>query len=212
MPLSTAPIPCSRTPKNRFRPPSCPGPTWAAPVIRVLVEPPRSAEPPRSSGTAGASACNTVPDAARVASGSTCPAKSGSTSSHPLGNSPISRRSSSLANSGCATRNASSRSRHAASSVAPRSRHRRHSASASSGTVNGSANGHPRLSLVSRTSSSPSGAPCAAAVSCLFGLPYAMCVRTTRSDGRSNTSRAALSAWSRAARSFPSSTHCTCHP
>ena len=41
-----------------------------------------------------------------------------------------------------------------------------------------------RLSLVSLTSSTPSGAPCAPDVSCLFGEPQPMCVRTAISDGR----------------------------
>ena len=64
------------------------------------------------------------------------------------------------------------------------------------GTKNGSSDGQPMCSLVSRTSSSPSGEPCAPAVSCLCGLPWAMWVRTMISDGLSSTAIAFRSACS----------------
>ena len=38
--------------------------------------------------------------------------------------------------------------------------------------------------MVRRTSSAPSGEPCAFWLSCLFGLPYPMCVRTAIRLGR----------------------------
>src|SRR6266550_726887 len=58
----------------------------------------------------------------------------------------------------------------------------------------------------------PSGAPCASAVSCLCGLPHAMCVRTMMSDGRSVTRFACAIAVSIALRSLPSAIRCTCQP
>src|SRR5660398_292230 len=55
---------------------------------------------------------------------------------------------------------------------------------------NGSSSDHPKAFLVSSTSSSPRGAPCASAESCLLGLPYPMCVRTMIKDGCSSSSLA----------------------
>ncbi len=104
MPFIAAAIPCSRIPKYMLRPPSAPGPRSSAPSISVLVEPPRSAEPPSSSGSTGASALSTVPDAARVAVGGVSGGKEGSAPSQPSGNRPAIRRVSSRAASGCRSR------------------------------------------------------------------------------------------------------------
>ena len=67
-------------------------------------------------------------------------------------------------------------------------------------------------SLVSLTSSSPSGEPWAPAVSCLFGLPWAMWVRTMISDGLSCTAIAFSSACSRLSSPTSSSRSWTCQP
>jgi hypothetical protein len=56
--------------------------------MSVLVEGPRSAEPPTSAGMTGASALITSPEAARVAIGF-APSKVGSFASHPSGRSPF---------------------------------------------------------------------------------------------------------------------------
>ena len=68
------------------------------------------------------------------------------------------------------------------------------------------------MSLVARTSSSPSADPWAAPVFCLFGAGQPMIVRSTISDGRPVSAWATASARSTAARSSPSSTCCTCQP
>ena len=69
-------MPCSRMPKCSVRPYSWPGNALVAysagmndgsPFIVVLLLSARSAEPPHSSGSTGASASSTLPDAARVA-------------------------------------------------------------------------------------------------------------------------------------------------
>ena len=69
-------MPCSRMPKCSVRPYSSPGNSLVAysggtndgsPFIVVLLLSARSAEPPHSSGSTGASASSTLPDAARVA-------------------------------------------------------------------------------------------------------------------------------------------------
>src|SRR2546426_9658790 len=66
-PFRTAPIPCSRTPKWILRAPQLPAAT-SPPFLKArFVEVARSADPPTSSGSLGAMACSTFPDAARVA-------------------------------------------------------------------------------------------------------------------------------------------------
>ena len=73
--------------------------------------------------------------------------------------------------------------------------------------------GHPRRSFASATSASPSGAPCASAVSCLLGLPKPMLVRTITRVGRSRSAKAISIAAESPARSvFPSATFSTFHP
>src|SRR3989475_5670489 len=66
-PFRTAPIPCSRTPKWILRAPQLPAAT-SPPFLKArFVEDARSADPPTSSGSLGARAFSTFPDAARVA-------------------------------------------------------------------------------------------------------------------------------------------------
>src|SRR2546425_10799153 len=66
-PFRTAPIPCSRTPKWILRAPQLPAAT-SPPFLKArFVEVARSADPPTSSGSLGARAFSTFPDAARVA-------------------------------------------------------------------------------------------------------------------------------------------------
>src|SRR5438552_3222681 len=66
-PFRTAPIPCSRTPKWVLRAPQLPAAT-SPPFLKArFVEVARSADPPTSSGSLGARAFSTFPDAARVA-------------------------------------------------------------------------------------------------------------------------------------------------
>ena len=67
-------------------------------------------------------------------------------------------------------------------------------------------------SLVSRTSSAPSGAPCASPVSIALGAGNPMWLRSAMIDGRSRSSRAAAMAARIAARSSASSTRCVCQP
>ncbi len=65
-------------------------------------------------------------------------------------------------------------------------------------------------SLVARTSSSPSGEPCALLVFCLLGDGQPMIDRTRISDGRSSSRIALSTATSSALRSLASSTIWTC--
>src|SRR5439155_1022196 len=66
-PFRIAPIPCSRTPKWILRAPQLPAATSPPFLKTTCVEPARSADPPTSSGSFGAMAFSTFPDAARVA-------------------------------------------------------------------------------------------------------------------------------------------------
>ncbi len=104
------------------------------------------------------------------------------------------------------------RSLQAASSRAPRSTASRKCASAGSGIRKGGSVGQPRFCFVSRTSSTPSGEPCASKLSCLCGDPKPMCVRTRIRLGRARSTRAACSARSIAGRSLPSETTSVCQP
>src|SRR5690606_16778562 len=92
-----------------------------SPFIVVLFEPARSAEPPHSSGSTGARAERTEPEAERV--DTSLPAsKVGSASAQPSGSSPACSRSSSAAPSGLAVRQAWKEVSHSARAAAPRSR------------------------------------------------------------------------------------------
>ncbi len=133
---------CSRTPKCRLRAPYRPAATSPSPLRCVRFDSVRSAEPPISARTTGASALSTLPEAARVAIAPSV-ANAGNASSQPSGSSPASAADNSAARSGCAAAYEAKRSSHAARHAAPRSTARRACASAASGTWNGSACSHP---------------------------------------------------------------------
>ena len=68
------------------------------------------------------------------------------------------------------------------------------------------------LSLVAAISSAPRGAPCVSAVPAMLGLPSAIVVVITISEGRSVSARAAARAASMSTMSVPSSTCSVCQP
>ena len=112
-------MPCSRMPKWNVRPPRRPGSTesaWAfsllesgapgtfsAPLMVVVVDGARSAEPPTNSGITPARAWMHAPELWRVAC-ALAPVKSGSASSQPSGSRPESTRSNSATRPGSAAR------------------------------------------------------------------------------------------------------------
>ncbi len=67
MPFMAAAMPCSRTPKWMKRPEKSAAVIAFIDLVRVLLEPVRSAEPPIISGTAGTSASSANSEAERVA-------------------------------------------------------------------------------------------------------------------------------------------------
>ena len=96
----------------------------AAPLRSVLLEPPRSAEPPQSSGMTAAMALSTEPEAPRVATPlptSKVASRSSRALSKPSGSSPAFRRSYRAALSGLALRHASYFSSHSLWASRPRS-------------------------------------------------------------------------------------------
>ena len=88
-PLTIAAIACSRMPKWRLRPPGLPGSKSPAPAnfSVVLLEGPRSAEPPRNQGMFWASTFSTSPEASRPAMPLASGGKLGRLRSHPAGSS-----------------------------------------------------------------------------------------------------------------------------
>src|SRR5260221_13952375 len=74
-----------------------------SPTIVVSLLPARSAEPPQSSGSTGASALRTLPDAVLVAIGPSAGEKPGRTSVHPGGKARDASRSSSARRDGLAS-------------------------------------------------------------------------------------------------------------
>ena len=123
--------------------------------------PPRSAEPPTSSGTAGASACSTMPPAARVASAPSSGVNVGRASSQSSGSVPA---CGPLELGGELGLGGAVAPRTARTSPPPAPAPRAPVASAR-GRPRGRGTARPRASrrtrLVRRTSSSPSGSPCA---------------------------------------------------
>src|SRR6185437_14608326 len=94
MPLRMAPMVCSRMPKCSVRPYGLPGNIlvwWSAgmkdgsPFIVVSLLPARSADPPHSSGSTGARALSTWPEALRVARPFSLASNAGSVSAQPSG-------------------------------------------------------------------------------------------------------------------------------
>ena len=221
MPFMIAPMACSRTPKWSVRPYGPPdhilvcrsaGRNEAAPLTAVLLLSARSAEPPHSSGRTGYRAARTSPEAFRVATPFGSASQAGRVSAQPSGSVRADSRSSSAPPSGLPARHASKRCCHRACACLPRTATRRACSSTSGATSKVLSGSKPRMSLVARTSSSPSADPWAAPVFCLFGEGQPMIVRSTISDGRPVSAWAAASARSTAARSSPSSTCCTCQP
>ena len=103
--------------------------------------------------------------------------------SQPAGRLARQARSQRSARSGSAARQAASRSVHALVRRRRARRRPRKNARTSSGTRNCRLDAASRGLLRQRTSSAPSGSPWRLAVSCLFGEPKPMCVRTAISDG-----------------------------
>src|SRR5215831_12270888 len=92
-----------------------------SPAIVVSLLPARSAEPPQSSGSTGASALSTLPDADRVATGPSAGEKAGSDAAHPGGRARVERRSSSAERAGLAAAHLARLSSQAARASLPRS-------------------------------------------------------------------------------------------
>ena len=184
---------CSRMPKCRVRPYALPGniSVWCSagmndgsPFIVVLLLPARSAEPPHSSGSTGARAFSTSPEALRVA----MPLASGREGRQrpvqpvrqPPGGQPVQQRGPLRVGAGPARRSASS---HSACSRLPRSATLRACATSASSTGNVTSGSKPRIRLVAATSSAPSAEPCALPVFCLFGAGQPMMVRSAMMEG-----------------------------
>ena len=87
-----------------FRPPGSPAARLGSPLMVTLVEPLRSAAPPRSQGIFFASAFSTCPEDSRVAIPFGSAGNTGSSASQPGGSSKRSMSSSSLDSSGCSFR------------------------------------------------------------------------------------------------------------
>src|SRR6266487_5528824 len=210
IPLQIAPMACSRMPKCSVRPYMPPGNrrVWCSggmnegsPFIVVLLLPARSAEPPHSSGSTGASAVRISPEAFRVAIPLASAGNSGSTAAQPSGNRRADSRASSSARSGLAAAQAANVSSHSARTRLARSATMRACATVSSSAGNDTSGSNPRLRLVAATSSAPRAEPCASPVFCLVGAGQAMIVRRAMRDGWLGVSRAAI----RASRSGPTS-------
>ena len=141
----------------------------------------RSAEPPTSSGSAGASASSALWLACRVARVGRFSARSALSaaigSCQFSGKRPAVTRSNS-ARIGCRARRFN-QARRAPAARVPALRHR---SANPSGTVKGGSV-QPKLRLASRDSRSPSGVPCTAALPALVGAPSPMMVRQAISVG-----------------------------
>ncbi len=140
-------------------------------LVRVLLEPVRSAEPPIISGTAGTSASNANSDDERVAMSLGLAASVSFTlrtaSANAFGSSPFMRRSNSAR---LPASSAANRLFHSACAGLERSPALRQALSTSAGTSNGACS-QARLSRAPLISSCPSGEPCAEALPALVGAP-----------------------------------------
>ena len=228
IPLRMAPMACSRMPKCRVRPYGWPGKRrdcrsagrkLGSPSMVVLLDSARSAEPPHSSGSFGASAVSTLPDAARVATPLASASQEGSASSQPGDSSPTTSRSWRALPSGLAAAHWSYASCQSATAALPRSTRSRVWSRTSSETSKVRSGSNPSARLVACTSSAPRAEPCDLPVPRAFGAGQAMIVFSWMKLGRSVTSRAAFSAASRAGMSsaysvspWVQSTVCTCQP
>ena len=148
----------SRTPQRTLRPPGVAACWSGASLIRVLFDGARSAEPPISVGMCGATALMTLPEAARVATLSSV-VNTGRSASQPSGRVRDQASSHDLARAASAARHASYFGVHSACASAAFLPAARKASRTSSGTKNSGSSGHSQASLVSLTSSAPSGAP-----------------------------------------------------
>ena len=188
MPL-TIPPPC-RTPARRSRC-SCRRPRVppdANPTTSSGWNPSRSADPPISSGSTGASASIAFCEALRVAIVSALRVHvfeqlAAQCCRQRAGSSPAMRRRNSAAFSGCAACVAAQAFVPLRLDAAPRARARSSRRRRAAGFRTADAV-QPRLSRVAATSSAPSGAPCAAPVFAFFGAPFAITVLQQMSVGR----------------------------
>ena len=147
--------------------PACTPEKVPPPSKVVLVDSTRSAAPPIMVGAKDANAAIVLCEAARVAICSPA-AKLGRASRQPSPSSPAHAWSHSSACSGSAVRHAAKRSSHAPCARAPAARSDMCSYTRGS-TQKVRSGSNPSTSLAARTSSSPSGAPCALAVSTACG-------------------------------------------
>ena len=154
-----------------------------SPFIVVSLLPARSADPPHSSGSTGASSFKICPEAFLVATPFSLAGKTGSASAQPSGSSLARSRASSLLRPGLADDHAANESSQAACSCLPRSATLRACATSSSQAGKDTSGSKPRTRLVAATSSAPSAEPCAAPVSCLSGAGQPMMVRRPMIDG-----------------------------
>ncbi len=168
MPFKIAPMPCSRMPKCSVRPYGLPGHifVWCSagmndgsPSMVVLFDSARSAEPPHSSGSTGASAVRILPEARRVPVPLGSAGKPGSAASQPSGSWCLASRSNSALRSALAAAQVLNDASHSACACLPRSATSRAWPRASSSTGNVTAGSKPRISLVAATSASPSADP-----------------------------------------------------
>ena len=185
------------------------------PLMLVLFEPARSAEPPQNSGNFAAIALMTSPDAARVAI-SLSGANTGISKSQPAGN-PLARNlSSRAALSALADFHVANFASHAARTDAPRSLTRRAWARTSAGIAKSSSGFRPSAIFVALISSAPNADPCEPAVPCALGAGQAIteCIRIN--VGLVVSCFAATIAASSATRSTlpvaSAATSMTCHP
>ena len=185
------------------------------PLILVLLEPARSADPPQNSGKTAAIALITSPDAARVAT-SLPGAKTGRFESHPVGSDRDCNLAKSEALSGLLVLHCSNFSFHCARACAPRSFTNRACAKTSAGIAKSSSGLSPNSTLVCLISSSPKAEPCEAAVPRALGAGQAITDFIRISEGLEISFFAATIAASSAAIStLPSgaaATSMTCQP
>ncbi len=222
-------MPCSRMPKCSTRPAYGSvfhmaverifGPKDGAPSIVVLFEPARSAEPPHSSGTRGAIALMTAPEALRVATPFGSASHVGRSASQPSGRVRVCSRSKRATSAEGLRVQRWNLSSQAACASLPRSTARRVWAITSGATSKVCSGSNPSTFLVAATSSSPRAEPWASPVFWADGAGQAMIVRRTMRLGWSVTDsalrRASCSAGT-SSRYWPppwvQSTTCTCQP
>ncbi len=185
------------------------------PLMLVLFDPARSADPPQNSGSTAAMALITSPDAARVAT-SFPGANTGSLESHPSGSERDCNLAKSKALSGLLIFHWSNLVFHCARASAPRSFTNRACARTSAGIAKCSSGFNPSAIFVCLISSSPSAEPCDAAVPRALGAGQAITDFIRIKEGFEPSFFAAIIAASSAARStFPSAvaaTSITCQP